>query len=222
MNNTQAATSLSAGTGSDVLVRKVIHPWPLRVMHWLNVVAIITLIGSGWQIYNASPFLPFTFPQWATIGEWLGGAIAWHLAAIWLLMLNGLAYLIWGFASGHFRQKLWPVSPRAVLHDSWAALQFRLPHEVGVYNAVQRLLYLGVIAFGILAVLSGLAVWKPVQLWPLSDLFGGFFISRVVHFVAMTGIVLFFAIHLLLVALVPRVLPPMITGVHLDDQEAHQ
>ena len=89
---------------------------------------------------------------------------------------------------------------------------FSLPHEVGVYNAVQRLLYLGVIALGILAVLSGLAVWKPVQLWPLSDLFGGFFISRVVHFMAMTGIVMFLAVHILLVALVPRVLPPMIIG----------
>ena len=93
-----------------------IHPLPLRVMHWLNAIAIITLIGSGWEIYNASPFLPFVFPQWLTIGQWLGGAIAWHLAAIWLLMLNGLAYLIWGIASGHFRRKLWPISPRAVLH----------------------------------------------------------------------------------------------------------
>ena len=163
MNGTQVAATLPAGRHRDIPASKVIHPWPLRVMHWLNAVAIIMLIGSGWQIYNASPFLPFTFPEWATIGEWLGGAIAWHLAAIWLLMLNGLTYLIWGFVRGHFRKKLWPVTPRAVLHDAWAALRFRLPHEVGVYNAVQRLLYLGVIALGILAVLSGLAVWKPVQ-----------------------------------------------------------
>lgn len=192
-----------------------IHPLPLRIMHWLNAVAIITLIGSGWEIYDASPFLPFTFPQWATIGQWLGGAIAWHLAAIWLLMLNGLAYLVWGTASGHFRRKLLPVTPRAVLRDVWAALRLRLPHEVGVYNAVQRLLYLGVIALGLLAVLSGLAVWKPVQLWFLSDLFGGFFDSRVVHFVAMAGISAFLIVHVLLVALVPRVLPAMITGGRL-------
>jgi thiosulfate reductase cytochrome b subunit len=187
-------------------------------MHWLNAVAIITLIGSGWEIFNASPFLPFTFPQWATIGGWLGGAIAWHLAAIWLLVLNGLAYLIWGFASGHFRRKLWPVSPGAILHEVWAAARLRLPHEVGVYNAVQRLLYLGVIVLGVLAVLSGLAVWKPIQLWPLSDLFGGFFISRIVHFVAMTGIVLFLAVHILLVAFVPKVLPPMIIGGRLPEE----
>ena len=100
---------------------QTIYPWPLRLIHWLNAVAIITLIGSGWEIDDASPFLPFTFPQWATIGEWLAGAIAWHVAAIRLLMLNGLAYLIWGFASGHFRRKLWPVSPCGLLHDASAA-----------------------------------------------------------------------------------------------------
>lgn len=199
--------------------RKTVHPWPLRVMHWLNVVAVIILIGSGWEIYNASPFLPFIFPQWATIGQWLGGAIAWHLAAIWLFMLNGLAYLSWGFTSGHFRQKLWPVTPRTVLRDAWAAIRFKLPHEVGLYNAVQRLLYLGVILCGILAMLTGLAVWKPVQFWPLCDLFGGFFPLRVIHFIAMSGIVLFIALHVLLVALVPRVLPPMITGGYFKTQE---
>jgi thiosulfate reductase cytochrome b subunit len=223
MTGTQMANPLPAHSRGHVpATRQAIHPWPLRVMHWLNAVAIITFIGSGWQIYNSSPFLPFIFPEWATIGQWLGAAIAWHLAAIWLLMLNGLAYLIWGFASGHFRRKFWPVSPRAVFRDVWAALRFRLAHEVGVYNAVQRLLYLGAIALGILAVLSGLAVWKPVQLWPLSDLFGGFFVSRVVHFVAMAGIVLFLAVHIPLAALVPRVVLPMITGGHVDDLETHR
>jgi len=200
---------------------RVIHPWPLRLMHWLNALAIILLIGSGWEIYDASPFLPFSFPPIITIGGWLGGAIAWHLAAIWLLMVNGLAYLIWGFFTGHFRRKFAPLTPRLVVNDIIAALRFRLPHQTGMYNAVQRLLYLGVILLGILAVLSGLAVWKPVQLWFLSDLFGGFFISRVVHFLVMAGIVLFLAVHLLLVALVPKVLPPMITGGRLPNPEPH-
>jgi thiosulfate reductase cytochrome b subunit len=186
-------------------------------MHWLNAIAIIILIGSGWEIYDASPFLPFSFPPLVTIGGWLGGAIAWHLAAIWLLMLNGLCYLIWGIATGHFRRKFFPLTPRSVIQDIVQALKLHLPHQTGVYNAVQRLLYLGVIILGILAVLSGLAVWKPVQLWFLSDLFGGFFISRVVHFLVMTGIVLFLAVHLILVALVPKVLPPMITGGRLPE-----
>ncbi len=196
---------------------RVIHPWPLRLMHWLNAIAIIILIGSGWEIYNAYPFLPFSFPPLVTIGGWLGGAIAWHLAAIWLLMLNGLCYLTWGIASGHFRRKFFPLSPSAVIQEIIQALKLHLSHQTGVYNAVQRLLYLGVIILGILAVLSGLAVWKPVQLWFLSDLFGGFFISRVVHFLVMTGIVLFLAVHLILVALVPKVLPPMITGGRLPE-----
>jgi thiosulfate reductase cytochrome b subunit len=127
-----------------------------------------------------------------------------------------------GIATGHLRRKFLPVSPRSVLADAWSALHFRLPHEIGVYNAVQRLLYLGVLALGVVVVLSGLAVWKPIQLWPLSDLFGGFVISRVVHFAAMTGIVLFLIVHLLLVALVPRVLPPMITGGRLPASEAYR
>ena len=192
-----------------------IHPLPLRVMHWLTALAIIVLIGSGWQIYDASPIFPFVFPRAITIGGWLGAAIAWHLAAIWLLMVNGACYLIWGFASGHFQQKFWPVTPRGVWNDASAAFRFRLKHQQGVYNAVQRLLYIIVIGLGLLAVLSGLAVWKPVQLWWLSDLFGGFVISRYVHFFAMAGIVGFVFIHLLLVALVPRVLPSMITGGRL-------
>ncbi len=189
-----------------------IHPWPLRLMHWLNALAIVTLIGSGWQIYNAAPLFPFSFPEAITIGQWLGGAVAWHLAAIWLLVLNGVSYLIWGTVSGHFRRKLAPPGPRAIWADLLAALRFRLPHEHGRYNAVQRALYLAVIALGVLAVLSGLAVWKPVQLWWLSDLFGGFRASRYVHFFAMAGIVGFLAVHLALVALVPRVLWPMIAG----------
>src|SRR5574340_529253 len=138
MNSIDMAPALRARPPRRQAAGKPIHPWPLRVMHWRSAIAIMTLFGSGWQIYNASPFLPFNFPRWATIGEWLGAAIAWHLAAIWLLILNGVAYFVWGFASGHFRHKLWPVSPRAVLRDAWAAIRCKLPHEVGVYNAVQR------------------------------------------------------------------------------------
>jgi thiosulfate reductase cytochrome b subunit len=191
--------------------KHVIHPWPLRLMHWLNALAIVMMIGSGWQIYNASPLFGFTFPPLITIGQWLGAGIAWHLAFMWLLVGNGVAYVIWSLASGHYR-KFFPLRPRDIWHDFIASLTFRLPHEMGVYNAVQKLLYLGVIFAGLAAVISGLAIWKPVQLWPLCDLCGGYFIARYVHFFAMTAIAAFFAIHLTLVALVPKVLPPMITG----------
>jgi thiosulfate reductase cytochrome b subunit len=193
-----------------------IHPFPLRLMHWLNALAIIVLIGSGWEIYDASPLFGFTFPPLITIGQWLGGAIAWHLAAIWLLVLNGLAYTIWGLCSGHFRRKFLPIAPRAILRDAALALRLRLDHHHGRYNAVQRALYAGVLLLGVVIVISGLAIWKPVQLWFLTDLLGGYVIARYVHFFAMSGIALFIAVHLVLVALVPKVLPPMITGGRLE------
>jgi len=199
--------------------RRPIHPWPLRLMHWLNVVAIVMMIGSGLQIYDASPLFGFVVPPLFTIGGWLGAGIAWHLAFMWLLLANGLAYLLWGFFSGHFRRKLLPVSPGAVLRDIAAALRFKLPHRQGVYNAVQRLLYIGVIFAGVVIVISGLGIWKPVQLWFFTDLCGGYFIARYVHFFAMASIAAFVVIHILLVLMVPKVLPPMITGGKILDTQ---
>lgn len=194
--------------------RRVIHPWPVRLTHWLNVIAMVVMIGSGWQIYNASPLFGFSFPISITLGQWLGAAIAWHLAAMWLLVFNGLVYFSWSLVSGHYK-KLFPIRPREVWRDFTGALRLDLKHETGVYNAVQRLLYAGVMLAGLIAVLSGLSIWKPVQLWFLCNLFGGYFIARYVHFFAMTCICLFILVHLLLVALVPKVLPPMITGGRL-------
>ena len=194
---------------------RVIHPWPLRLTHWLNVAAMVMMLGSGWQIYDASPLFGFSFPPLLTIGGWLGAAIAWHLAFMWLLVANGLVYFIWGAASGHF-SKFWPLSAAGVWRETWAALRFRLPHQRGVYNATQRLLYIGVLFAGLVIVISGLAIWKPVQLWPLTTLCGGYFIARYVHFFAMAAIGLFIVIHVVLVLAVPKTLPPMITGGRLE------
>jgi thiosulfate reductase cytochrome b subunit len=185
-------------------------------MHWLNAVTIVMMIGSGWQIYNASPLFGFTFPPLVTIGGWLGAGIAWHLAFMWLLVINGVAYLLWGAGSGHFRRKLFPISLPAVWRELGAALRCKLPHQQGVYNAVQRLLYLGVIFAGIVIVISGLGIWKPVQLWFFTSLCGGYFIARYVHFFAMAAIAAFLCIHILLVLMVPKVLPPMITGGRVE------
>jgi len=201
-----------ATSRNRVKTARPIHPWPLRLMHWLNAVAIIMMIGSGWQIYNASPLFSFNIPEALAIGGWLGAGIAWHLAFLWLLLANGTAYLIWGISSGHFKRKLWPISPSAVAREIFAALRFKLPHQHGVYNAVQRLLYVGVIFAGFVVVISGLGIWKPVQLWFFTDLCGGYFIARYVHFFAMAAIVAFLIVHILLVIMVPRVLPPMILG----------
>jgi thiosulfate reductase cytochrome b subunit len=202
-------------TRSTRTKRRVIHPWPLRLTHWLNAVAVVMMIGSGWQIYDASPIFGFTFPPLITIGGWLGAAIAWHLAMMWLLVVNGLVYFLWSAATGHFR-KFFPLTPRTIWRDLTAALTFNLKHERGVYNAVQKLLYLGVLFAGVVIVLSGLAIWKPVQLWFLADALGGFAFARYVHFFAMTAIGGFLVIHLLLVAMVPKVLPPMITGGRIE------
>ncbi len=192
--------------------RVALHPLIVRVTHWINAFAIVCMVMSGWQIYNASPLLPFTFPAPLTLGGWLAAGIAWHLAAMWLLVANALIYFTYGALTRHFRRTLLPLAPRDIWRDLVRALTFRLEHKLGVYNAVQRLLYLAVLLLGIIAVLSGLGLWKPVQLQLLDDGVGGYPVMRWVHFAAMSGIVGFIVIHLLLVALVPSTLPAMITG----------
>jgi len=193
--------------------KPVIHPAWVRVTHWINALAVIVMIGSGWQIYNASPLFNFTFPGQITIGGWLAGALLWHFAAMWLLVINGLVYIALGIATGRFRRKLLPIRPRDVLADTKAALTFRLSHQdLAVYNAVQKLLYLGVILAGVVVVLSGLAIWKPVQLQELTALFGGYEAARYVHFFAMAAIVGFLVVHILLALIVPRSLLAMIRG----------
>jgi thiosulfate reductase cytochrome b subunit len=192
--------------------RRRVHPLTIRITHWVGAYAMIGMILSGWQIYNASPILPFVFPRSITLGGWLAGALAWHFAAMWLLVVDGLVYVIYGFASGHFRRDFLPIAPRAIWRDFKAALTFRLHHELGTYNAVQRLLYLVVLVAAVLMVLTGLSIWKPVQLAPLAALFGGYDIARRIHFALMAVIVGFIVVHVALVVIVPSTLVSMITG----------
>src|SRR3954447_24310992 len=190
-----------------------IHPLWLRITHWINAIAVVLMIGSGWETYNASPLFPFHYPKAITLGGWLAGALLWHFAAMWLLVVNGLVYLALGIATGRFRRKLLPIRPSEVLADTRAALTFRLSHQdLAVYNAVQKLLYLGVILAGIVIVLSGLAIWKPVQLQELTALFGGYDAARYMHFFAMAAIAGFLVVHVLLALIVPRSLLAMIRG----------
>jgi thiosulfate reductase cytochrome b subunit len=190
----------------------VIHPLIVRLTHWVNAAAMTMMAMSGWQIYNASPLFGFRFPAWATLGGWLGGAIAWHLAALWLLVGNGALYVGYGLIAGHFRRHFLPITPRLVWRDMRAALTLRLAHRLGSYNAVQRLFYVAALLLSLLAVASGLALWKPVQLAVLADLLGGYEVARRLHFLAMAGLVGFVLVHLALVVLVPSTLPAMITG----------
>jgi thiosulfate reductase cytochrome b subunit len=196
-----------------VPARAVIHPVWVRVTHWINVVAMVVMIASGWEIYNASPLFPFVFPRTITLGGWLAGALLWHFAAMWLLAVNGLVYLVLGLLSGRFRRKLVPIRPGDVLSDARAALTGKLNHDdLSVYNAVQKLLYVGVILAGIVIVLSGLSIWKPVQLQELTAAFGGYDAARYVHFFAMATIVGFLVVHVVMALLVPKSLRAMITG----------
>ncbi|MCA8302114.1 cytochrome b/b6 domain-containing protein [Burkholderia seminalis] len=194
--------------------RSTIHPLWVRLFHWLNAAAVIALCLSGWQVYNASPiFRTVTFPPSITLGGWLGGALLWHFAAMWILAGNLFVYLVLGIATGRLRRKLLPLGVRAVFSDLAAALRGKLGHDDPArYNAVQKFAYLGVLLDIGLLVLSGLAIWKPVQFPVLRTLMGGFDNARVVHFVAMSVLVGFFAVHIVMVALVPRSLLTMIRG----------
>jgi thiosulfate reductase cytochrome b subunit len=191
---------------------KRIHPWPVRLTHWLNAIGMTCMFMSGWAIYNASPLFAFHFAPVLTVGGWLGGALAWHFAFMWLLFFNGLLYVLYGLFSGHFKRDLLPITPRAVKQDLSDALRFKLVHQKGVYNAVQRLMYWLVLAAGVLIVVSGLAIWKPIQLQELTALLGGYDVARYVHFASMAAIGAFVIVHLALVLLVPKTLLPMITG----------
>src|SRR5205085_7235680 len=113
----------------------VIQPAWVRVAHWINAVAMILMIMSGWQIYNASPLFAFKFAKSITLGDWLAGALLWHFAAMWLLMVNGLVYVVLGFVTGRFRKKLLPISPAGVIADIRAALTGKLSHaDLTTYN----------------------------------------------------------------------------------------
>jgi thiosulfate reductase cytochrome b subunit len=191
-----------------------VHPLAVRITHWINALAVLIMIASGWRIYNAAPlFESFTFPDELTRGGWLAGALQWHFAAMWLLAANGLVYVVYGVVSGHFRRKLFPISPRAVLHDMGQALRGKLSHDdLSVYNAAQRAAYLALVILFVVLILSGLAIWKPVQLQELAALMGGYEGARFVHFFAMALVVLIVIVHVVMVALVPRTFPTMITG----------
>lgn len=194
-------------------VEPPIHPAWMRTSHWLNAVAVVVMTTSGWRIYNASPLFEFRFPAEITLGGWLGGALQWHFAAMWLLALNGLIYLALNLCSGRIAHKFFPLTFAAVWQDLRDALRGRLSHaDPRRYNGLQRLAYLFAIADLALLVLSGLALWKSVQIPLLRETLGGYEGARRVHFFAMATLVAFVAGHLVMVALVPRTLIAMIRG----------
>jgi thiosulfate reductase cytochrome b subunit len=190
-----------------------VHPLIVRIAHWINVLALLIMLTSGWRIYNAAPLFDWSFPDEITLGGWLAGALQWHFAAMWLLVANGVVYVVYGIVSGHFRRRLLPVSPRAVLRDVGAALRGRLSHaDLTVYNAAQRAAYLALIFLLVVLVLSGLVLWKPVQFYWFGQYLGDYEGARYLHFFAMAGVGVLALIHLVMVVLVPRTFPGMLTG----------
>src|SRR6185437_15935270 len=204
---------MTAETMTTMPADVTVHPAWVRVCHWINAIAILVMIGSGWQIYDASPLFDFTFSESIALGNWLAGALLWHFAAMWVVVINGIVYVTLGILSGRFRRKLLPIRPADVISDVKAALTFRLAHDdLTHYNAVQKLLYSGVIVAGIVIILSGLSIWKPVQFQELTALFGGYDTARYVHFIAMTAIVGFLVVHVALALIVPRSIRAMVAG----------
>ena len=213
---------------STVAVRSIarneqrLHPLPLRVMHWVNALAIFIMIGSGWKIYNDDVILGWLhFPDAIVIGKWAQYGLQWHFFGMWIFVLNGIAYLGYGIVTGRFRQKLFPITLSEILATISDAMHFRLSHDdLTKYNAVQKILYLGVILVGILIVITGLCLWKPVQFSELASLFYNFQTIRVIHFLCMAAIVGFIVVHVSLALLVPQTLVAMVTGGPVVDGTA--
>jgi len=194
--------------------RDLTHPLWLRLTHWLNVLAFLIMVTSGWRIYNASPvFRSFRFPDSWTLGGWLGGALLWHFAAMWLLVANGVLYLCFGLASGRFRRKLFPLKVSELWRDTTLAVRGRLSHDdISHFNSIQKLSYLFAIVIGLLIVLSGMVVYKSVQFPVLTKMMMGYDNARVIHFVCMAGLMGFLVIHVAAALVVPKTIVAMFRG----------
>ena len=191
-----------------------LHPLPVRIMHWTNAVAMLIMITSGWKIYNDEVIFGWLhFPEAITLGKYAQHGLQWHFFGMWILAINGMIYLIYGLVTGRLREKLLPMRPGEVIATVGDALRFRLKHDdLTHYNAVQKVLYVGIIVVGIVTVISGLVIWKPIQFSELGWLFHDFQTARLVHFLCMSAIVAFLIVHVMLAVLVPKSLLAMLTG----------
>jgi thiosulfate reductase cytochrome b subunit len=191
-----------------------LHPWPLRIMHWVNAAVMLIMITSGWGIYDDDVIIRgFHFNSFWRLGDWAAWSLNWHFAGMWFLLINGMLYLGYGFVTGRFREKLLPIRRSELVHTVVDTLHFRISHaDITIYNAVQKLLYIIVIFVGGAQVVTGLAIWQPVQFSGLVALLGGFQSARALHFVGMAVISGFLIVHVALALLVPRTLWAMVTG----------
>ena len=183
-------------------------------MHWINAFCMLAMIGSGWGIYDDDVVVRgLHFPHWARLGSWAAPSLNIHLAVMWFVAVNGIAYLVYGLVTGRLRERLLPVRAVDVAHTIRDTLHLRVAHEdLTTYNAVQKLLYMLAIAVGVSQVVTGIALWKPVQFAWLTALLGGFQSVRVIHFAGMSILVGFLVVHVALSLLVPRTLLAMLSG----------
>ena len=191
-----------------------LHPLPIRFMHWTNAFAMIVMIMSGWGIYDDYVIISgFHFPKYLRLGSWAAESLLWHFAGMWLLAINGLAYILYGTLTGRFRERLIPITFADLVQTVRETLHLKIVHDdISKYNAVQKLLYIVVICAGISQVITGLAIWKPIQFSPLLSILGGFQAARIEHFIGMSVIVGFLLVHVALALLVPSTLRAMLTG----------
>jgi thiosulfate reductase cytochrome b subunit len=191
-----------------------LHPIPVRVMHWINALAMIVMITSGWGIYDDDVVISgLHFAGALRLGGWAAESLQWHFAGMWLLTINGLIYLVYGLITGRLAERLLPIRLADVINTVKDTLHFRIAHDdLTEYNAVQKLLYVVVIVAGVSQVITGIVIWKPVQTYPLQQVFGGFQGARLVHFWGMAVIVGFLVVHVALSLLVPSTLWAMLTG----------
>jgi thiosulfate reductase cytochrome b subunit len=191
-----------------------LHPWPVRIMHWINAVTMLVMITSGWGIYDDDVIIRgLHFDKAWRLGDWAAWSLNWHFAGMWFLALNGAAYLTYGFLTGRFRERLLPIKFSDILHTIAETSRLQIAHEdLTVYNAIQKSLYILVIVAGVSQVVTGLAIWKPVQFSGLVSLLGGFQAARSIHFAGMAVIVGFLVVHVALAVLVPQTLWAMLSG----------
>ena len=216
------------GAPDERFAGRRLQPLPIRLTHWLAIPILVIMAGSGLQILVAYPSMgprgaqywwyPFQRtppPEWLRIGGWLGGGRHWHFAIAWFLIINGIIYLAYMAARGEWRRRIFLPQrdfPGALAMFAYYTRLRKTPPPVDFYNGLQRLAYTTAIFLGIVMVLSGLAIYKPVQLHFLTVPFGGYDGARVVHLAGLCLLIGFVANHLVLVALHPRELLNMITG----------
>ncbi len=205
------------------------HHWIVRLTHWVSAVVLVGMMASGLQIYNAyerfgirgtrlplpNPLDMHPVPRWARLGGWLGGGLSWHFFLMWPLVLNGLLYVGYLLLSGEWKPLLFrprDIGPAIAMQQYYLHLRKQHPPQ-GKHNALQKGAYSFIVVLGMLSVLTGLSLWKPVQLSWLTALFGGYELARYWHFVAVWLFAAFIVVHVILVFVVdPASLRAMITG----------